>query len=868
MRIAPPKVDKVVDAPRRRVTGFIIALAVTLTCGAIALYQMLSTNFGDPVRLLSVPWPLLAIMFLVAEFRAVEIRLRRQTYIFTFSAFVSTAGLFCTSGVGYLLATTIGTGLALALSQRQRGVKLAFNIASNLLEHVAILGPFVIFADVASPGPRTWLLSMAGLLLGSSLSAGAVMIAVALTTGRRDPGQLLRVVGLTHAAALVMGNLGLVAVTLLVAHPSAVWLLAAPIILTRATFKAYGSQKNEHDHLELLYEASQILQTSPEAEAALRMLVTEARESFQARVAELTLFPEMQGDPQLRLATHDGADGDDRLRPIDEDVLEAQFRAVVEAGEPMLIRTGDHHPHGLHTYLRSRGIREALIAPLHGQHRIVGALLLADHLVAVSQFRKEDLQLFTTLARQTSVSLQNAHVDHTLTELRQLGEELRYRTYHDMLTGLPNRALFAEELDEAVTGADPGSVALIHVDVDDFKYFNDTLGPAEADEVLTEIGERISARCRPGDVVARLGGDEFAILVREISGEVDAVGLGERLLDSFMEPVIQGGRSLRVRASLGVAVLEAGGTSDELLRNADVAMYRAKSAGKDQLKQYETGMWEELSERLNLLDELNDAVARREFRVFYQPLVDLASGAIHGVEALVRWEHPERGLLSPAEFLDAAATTDLIVDIDRQVLDTACRDVAEWGRELGYEISLNVNVSAAQLRNPALVSEVREALDKWRLDPRSLTLELTEQQVVEDVDAARGQLRDLRELGVRIAIDDFGTGYSSLSYLHRFPVDSLKIPRPFIADIDHADHRVLARAIIHMGQALGLHVVAEGIETIAQRDMLRRWGCHTGQGFIFAKPVPAGKAKRMVADCQSTDSDSTDPMPRSNASTR
>jgi diguanylate cyclase (GGDEF)-like protein len=859
------------DVPRHRVTVFVMALTVALLFASAAGYHLFSTSFGEPSRVLSMPWPLLALLFFVAEIRAVEVRLRGQTFILSFSALVATAGLFCVSGAGYLLATTIGTGASLVVSQRQRGVKLAFNLAKNLLTHMVVLGVFGAFNEVAVPGPRAWLSAIAGLLVAYALSACCIAVVVALTTGRLDVLRWVRVIGFIHLAALVMGNLGLIAVTLVVHNPSAVWLLVAPTVLICVAINAYGSQKGQRDRLELLYESSQILQSSPEAEAALRMLVIEARESFQARIAELTLFPEERGQPHLRLGARDDGPGDDRLRPVDEGALEAQFRTVVEQGQALLVRANEGEHHGLHTYLRGRGIREALIAPLLGEDRVVGAIMLADHLVAVSQFRDEDLQLFATLTRQASVSLQNAHIDHTLAELRQLGEELRYRTYHDALTGLPNRALFAEELEDAVAGGAPGSVALLHIDVDDFKYLNDTLGPAEADGILTEIGDRISARCRPGDVVARLGGDEFAVLLRGVDDEADADRLAERLLESFAEPVCRQGRSLRVRASIGLAGLEVDGTSDELLRNADVAMYRAKLAGKDQFKRYETGMWEELSERLNLIDELNDAVTRREFRVFYQPLVDLASGAVNGVEALVRWEHPQRGLLSPAEFLEAAAETDLIVDIDRQVLDTACREVAEWRRDLGRELALNVNVSASQLRNPALVSEVREALGKWRLDPRCLTLELTEQQVVEDVEAARGQLHALRDLGVRIAIDDFGTGYSSLSYLHRFPIDALKIPRPFIADIDQADHRVLARAIIHMGHALGLHVVAEGIETIAQRDMLRRWGCHTGQGFVFAKPVPAGKAKRMVADCQPLGgawADSTDWMPRSNASTR
>ncbi|MEU4624716.1 EAL domain-containing protein [Actinoplanes sp. NPDC023801] len=431
---------------------------------------------------------------------------------------------------------------------------------------------------------------------------------------------------------------------------------------------------------------------------------------------------------------------------------------------------------------------------------------------------------------------------------KTLEEQLSRQAFTDSLTGLPNRALFRDRLQHATTRRD-AEVTVILIDMDDFKHVNDNLGHDAGDELLTTIAARLRDNVRTGDTLARLGGDEFAVLLQELDGR-DAADLAERLLHELRQPIRLASRDLRCTASIGIAT---GGdlTGEELLRNADLAMYAAKKQGRNAYALFEPAMYAHVLNEAQQRLEIEQGLAGEQFVVHYQPVVDLPTQQLIGVEALVRWQHPERGLLGPQHFIDNAEVNGLIVPLGRWVLREACQQLARWQQQsaAAADLKINVNLSARQFQYPDLVDDVREAIEQAGIDARCLTLELTESMLLQDIDAAVEKLRTLRRLGVRLAIDDFGTGYSSLNYLKQLPVDVLKIDRTFITRVaTDADDKALVDAVISMGQALRLHTVAEGIETDDQWETLHRLGCDYGQGFLFGRPVAPSFIDTLLSD--------------------
>jgi diguanylate cyclase (GGDEF)-like protein/PAS domain S-box-containing protein len=435
-----------------------------------------------------------------------------------------------------------------------------------------------------------------------------------------------------------------------------------------------------------------------------------------------------------------------------------------------------------------------------------------------------------------------------------LERRLEHQAFHDSLTALPNRSLFRDRLGHALdrTKRHPGMVAVLFLDLDDFKVVNDTLGHEAGDRLLVAVSERLRRVLRPEDTLARLGGDEFTVLLEDLPDAAEARRVAERLA-AVLRPSFQlDGRDVLVSASLGIAVQSnADEGPDDLLRLADVAMYEAKHGGKDRFAVFDTGMDARAWQRLNLEAELRRAIDEGQLRLHYQPLVDLATKRVVEVEALVRWQHPEHGLVPPSDFIPLAEETGLIVPLDRWVLDEAWRDAAGWARSdpAAAAIGVAVNLSARQFRHAGLVDDVALALAKSGLDPARLKLEITETAAMEDAMATAAALRALKELGVRLAIDDFGAGYSGLSYLRSCPVDVLGIDRAYVAGLgrDAAD-AALVRAVVAFARTLGLGVTAEGVETEAQLAALRALGCDYGQGILFAHPLPGADVLRFLDD--------------------
>ena len=437
--------------------------------------------------------------------------------------------------------------------------------------------------------------------------------------------------------------------------------------------------------------------------------------------------------------------------------------------------------------------------------------------------------------------------------LEETKEHFRHAAFHDSLTGLPNRAMFTELLKAEIESSerlDGHMFAVLFLDLDRFKNVNDSLGHSHGDLLLVAFAERLERTLRPVDTLARFGGDEFAILLSGMTDATDAVRVAKRIQDELMQPFVLDKNSASASASIGIALSSSGYTRpDDILRDADIAMYRAKENGKARYELFDQGMHARAVSRLQLESDLRQAIERKEFCVYYQPIVCLQTGRLAGFEALARWNHPRDGVILPADFIPVAEETGLIVPIGQWVLTEACRQVRRWQLESPSHrsLSLSVNLSARQVAQPDLLERINEALENSRLNPHCLKLEITESVVMENAEAAALMFKQLRSLGVQLSIDDFGTGYSSLSYLHRFPLNYLKIDRSFVMRLTTDNDNAIVRTISTLARNLGMQVIAEGIETEEQYQQLKRLGCEFGQGYLFSRPVNSDGVVHLLA---------------------
>jgi diguanylate cyclase (GGDEF)-like protein/PAS domain S-box-containing protein len=439
-----------------------------------------------------------------------------------------------------------------------------------------------------------------------------------------------------------------------------------------------------------------------------------------------------------------------------------------------------------------------------------------------------------------------------VSDRKRMESELERLALYDALTGLPNRALFADRLAHVLArrGRET-STAVYFLDLDRFKRINDSLGHGAGDEVLREVAQRLSGVLRPEDTVARFGGDEFTVLCESVGGVLEAVSIADRLQRPLRDPLNAGGAELRLSASIGVAIVEPGenGEAQHLIEDADAAMYRAKERGGARAELFDSAMRDNAVRALQIEQELQQALERGDLRLYLQPGVDLRTGQVIGAEALVRWQHPQRGLIVPDRFLSVAEETGLIVPMGAWVIGEACRQLAEWqSRPETADLHLSLNLSARELTHPDVVANVLGCVRESGVDPHYLTIEVTESTAMADGDSGFRALRELSHEGIRVAIDDFGTGYSSLEQLRRMPVDIVKVDRSFVSGMaDDPTDRALVAAVVGMGRALKLAVVAEGIELPEEAEALRELGCNIGQGFLFAKPLPAEEMDELLA---------------------
>jgi diguanylate cyclase (GGDEF)-like protein len=827
----------------RRVWLFTLVLTALTVCLALIIVPS-----EPPIALpFNVPVWLIVGGFYLAEAKVIHLHIGRSAHSFSMSEIPLVAGLFLVSPPAFIVARVIGSGLALFFNRRQRSVKLAFNLAQFSLASVVSVA--IIHAAVPSDGsfgPAIWIAVLVVALVENVIGVFSVSTAISLAEGTAQYRRIPEMLRIGIVVSLTNASLALMALTVLWANPGSAWLFVLPTITAALAYRAYISERQQHQSIELLYESTRILQRSPQLETAIVSLLDHARKMFRADVAEIRLLPRHEGDEIMRCQVGPG------------DLVVAMQPAGVALDDPILIRAVTERqgrlvdlppvegPDGT----TGRNGRKALVAPLTGESTLVGTLLVSDSLSDISTFEPEDLKLFETLANHTAIALENGRLEQSLEQLGRLKEELHHQALHDPLTGLANRSLFTQVVASRLEARDPsGTVPIVlFVDLDDFKLVNDSLGHAAGDALLVAVGDRLGSVLRSSDMAARLGGDEFAVLLRDTPDMKASMRVANRLtaaMGSFFE--IEG-RDVNVRASVGVAAGRPGVESaGDLLRNADVAMYSAKARGKGRVVVFEPSMHEAVMARAQLSADLEHAIAAREFVLQYQPIVELATGRMVGVEALVRWEHPERGRIGPDDFIRVAEESDSILEIGRWVLSQACRQVRIWHDLVTPGFTVSVNISARQLAQPDFVDEVLAIIGEAGVEPSQIVLEMTETSMLQDSATTRAKLQDLRDAGIGVSIDDFGTGYSSLSYLQRFPVTTLKIARDFV-DVDgvDADAWELANAIVALGRALRLSVIAEGVEQWSQLGRLRTLGCEFAQGFYFARPLDPASIESLL----------------------
>jgi diguanylate cyclase (GGDEF)-like protein len=816
------------------------SLTLALSVVAVAIYVVHLHGLPAHAAPVQIPWPLLAVAFAAAELKVVEVHFRRETHSFSLSEFPAVVGLFFLSPPDYILAVLTGSAAAMLLASGQRPIKVAFNLANFGL--IAVVS-FSIVSSLVSregmPGLREWLAAFAATSCATIISSITIATVITLSGGAPQFRKLPEMIQFGLMVALANTSLALLAVAALWLSPAMLWLLILPMVMVFLAYQAYVSEREKHERLELLYQSSRILQHSPEIDSTLVALLSHARTMFRAELAEVVLYPRAPGEDALR--TRSWHEREPEVMVPDRHYLGDPVHARIAGSDaPFFEETRD--PDGR--------VSRHMVSALRGESEMIGSLIISNRLTEGTMFSDDDLRLLETLANQAAVALENGHLEQSLAELSRLKEQLRYQAYHDPLTGLPNRTLFLEKVVDRISHPGEKMPVVLFLDLDDFKVVNDTLGHAAGDRLLADVAARLRTVLRADDVAARLGGDEFAVLLDDDLGLSESEAVAHRIIEAMRVAFSVDGHDTTVGVSIGIAAARLGTErADELLRNADVAMYTSKASGKNRVSVFEPTMHAAIVERHALSAELSRSLGQGELAVYYQPIVALPSATVAGMEALVRWRHPVRGLIGPGEFVHLAEETGMILPLGRWVLSEACRQAAAWSRirSTAQPLTMSVNLSAQQLQEPSFVKDLKAILDETGLIPWQLVLEMTETVMFHDTTTTIYRLAAIRDLGVRIAIDDFGTGYSSLGYLRRFQVDILKIAREFIGPAESEKEWAFAGAIIALGRTLGLTIIAEGIEERGQYRRLHELGCELGQGYLFSRPQEADAITAMLS---------------------
>ena len=819
-----------------------VGIVTILVGGAALLAMALVLPWARPFdATFHVPWPALAVGFFVAEWKVIHVHFRRETHAFSMSEVPVVAGLFLLAPPDYLLAAVVGSGAALLVGGTRSPLKIVYNLFHFALVGILTLAIFQLITDHGAPPSLVdWLGALAATSASSVVSAALVATVITASGGAPQFHKLPEMIRFGGLMAVANTSVTLLAITVMWQDPTAVALLALPLLALSSVYGAYLGEREKHQRLELLYQSSRIMHHTPELDSAILAVLEHAREMFRAEVAEILLFPQVASPEALRtVAFHDRAS--DVMTPVAFDPNDELVRRCAQEGRAFFVDE-----------VRSGDGAQDMLSPLSGDSGVFGLMRVSHRLSAGTGFDEDDLRLLETLANQAAVALENGQLEQSLAELSRLKEQLRFQAYHDPLTGLPNRPHLIGAVDERLA-SDHGTATVLYIDLDDFKFVNDSLGHAAGDRILVGAAERIRTCLDPGDVAARLGGDEFAVLLAAGSAPTRAITMGDALLAALRSPFILNGQELTIGGSVGVATARPGQTADDLLRDADVAMYTAKSGGKRRVAFFDPAMHAALVQRHKLSGELARCVDRGELQVHYQPILELGTGRVVAAEALARWFHPIRGFVPPDTFIALAEENGSILALGHFVLADAIFQAGTWRRlpTADPDMRVSVNVSPLQLLQVDFVAEVATLLREAGLPPQALILEMTETVLMRDMQPTLDKLRELKELGVAISLDDFGTGYSSLGYLRRFPVDILKIAREFVPIGNPADSEsewAVANTIVALGRTMNMRIIAEGIEEVGQLERLKEMGCEYGQGYLFLRPCDAATFERHLVE--------------------
>jgi diguanylate cyclase (GGDEF)-like protein len=812
------------------------ALVLGPVLGLIALlHETVVSRLPGPLEPGIAPVWVLVFVFLAAELYVLFAASRTELVALSPHDGGVVLGLFLVTPSELLTTQALGAAVALAVLRWRQPLEALTRLASLALgTSLALVVFHALLAVIDDPlGPFGWIAALVAAVAGSGT---ATLVAAAAGQGSRSES-VRTTLALAAAGSVASSSIALAAVALARIGDVAAILLLIPFVSCGVALRAYSSERRRLEHLRALYQSMRSVQRAPGLETGVGELLATTRRLLDAKVATVVLLPD---DPSAApLVGTARAGRETELAPAHlAPMLERAVQLALEQPGGLLVLPG-REPAPLRGLLEELGLKDAILTALRSDSGAQGVLLVGGSGSAPS-FSSEDLRLLETYAGHAGVLIENDRLEQSLSEVTALKEQLRHQAYHDALTGLPNRVLFAERVARAIRSGEPATAAVLFLDLDDFKTINDSLGHHVGDGLLVAVAERVAAAVRPGDVPARLGGDEFAVLARVVVPE-EAERIADRLVRSLAEPFLIEGREISVHVSVGIAYGTPGAAlADELLRNADVAMYDAKRSGKRRYVSYEPEMHLRVRERQELAAALERAVERGEIGVHYQPIVDLTGRRVVALEALARWTRRDHGVLAPTSFVPLADELGVMIEIGRTVLREACRQARAWQVAFpGHEdLTVNVNLAPSELHNPLLAHEVATILLETGLAPDRLVLEITESGVMRNPEEARQTLLELRELGVALALDDFGTGHSSLAHLREFPLDCLKIAQPFVAGLPAGElDAVFVDAIVRLATSLGLDVVAEGIETAGQADAAAALGCTHGQGFWFGEPV-------------------------------
>ena len=836
----PAQAGPIIDTPPathvsvRTRTPLIIWLILALGAGCIVL--AVPAVLASPVP----AWwrlALTATAFLVGDIALLHIRFGRDQNSFTMSETAVVVGLVLLPLPWLLLVAPVCVAAAHAIGRRSP-LKVAFNGLSCVGGLVLAGAAHALLADTASTGGQ-----LAALVAGSLtfFAWNSITMAAAISSSQSLSFATVYTKGLLLCGVVWLGNTALGLLLVVLGQFQPVTLLLVPVLLGLLfiVYWSYLRAMHERDVWQVLQGTSrQLLRLDPVEVAHIVLARTPGL--FEAQFVELLLVDNEAATEAVGYRA--GEDG------IPEAFAAPLLRAnpfwgrVVAEREPFEV-VASRAPAAQRRNLEAGGLAKTVVAPLLVQDRCLGSLRIG--FAGDVKFAAREMQVLTTFANHVS-----AAVDNT-----RLFEAVRAKSLHDPLTGLANRTVLLDRLEQAQARSQrSGScVAVLFLDLDRFKLINDSLGHDAGDELLVAVAQRLLTGLRPGDTAARFGGDEFVVLCEDVAGPHEALALAERMSETLLPPFSLAGEDAFVTASVGVAMSSgAGPDAGELLRDADAAMYQAKARGPARCELFDKQMRQRAIERLEMENDLRRALDNGQMRIHYQPNVRLSDETVVGVEALIRWRHPQRGLVAPADFIPLAEETGLIVPIGRWVIETACRQLGDWVRRRGCDappLYMSINLSPHQLKDPDLVNDVATALLRTGVTADSVCFEVTETALIDDVQGASTVLQRLRTLGVRIALDDFGTGYSSLSHLHTLPVDILKLDRSFIARLSpEARGRAVVAGMVDLAHALDLTVVAEGVETEAQLVDLRKLRCDVVQGYHYCRAQSAEMIDDLIVE--------------------